>query len=404
MHGKITDIRSRLNKGKIAVVCAGGGITGGVYEIGCLRALDEILVNKSVVDFDMFIGISAGSMIASALSFGVTPDLMFKTLIGPTTEIQGFNRGNFFTINYPEFIRKLISAPSVVFNILKSYWRNRKDMHLFDALTYLQELIPSGLIDGGSIAKDIQASLANNGREDSFRSLAKELYVIAVNLDTGQRAVFGESNFREVPISKAVQASCSLPLLFRPTRINGADYIDGGVFKTVHLDVAARHGADLIICINPIVPLYNNPATPIIPLVTGKSRYLRDRGMIPVVDQAFRILIHSRLRYGIEQFRLEHPDIDLILLEPDPTDYMMFFYNILRFSSRVMIAEHGFEQTRKKINENFDSYAQVFARHGYDISHKFIDEEAEETQRHGNSLTAIAKKFTQLPLVRRIRG
>jgi len=85
VHGNITDIRSRLNKGKIAVVCAGGGITGGVYEIGCLRALDEILVNKSVVDFDMFVGISAGSMIASALSFGVTPDLMFKTLIGSTS-------------------------------------------------------------------------------------------------------------------------------------------------------------------------------------------------------------------------------------------------------------------------------------------------------------------------------
>lgn len=79
--------------------------------------------------------------------------------------------------------------------------------------------------------------------------------------------------------------------------------------------------------------------------------------MIPVVDQAFRILIHSRLRYGIEQFRLERHDIDLILLKPDPTDHMMFFYNILRFSSRVMIAEHGFEQTRKKINEKFASSA-----------------------------------------------
>ena len=41
-------------------------------------------------------------------------------------------------------------------------------------------------------------------------------------------------------------------------RIGGRDYVDGGVKKTAHINLAIQNGADLVICINPIVPYLND--------------------------------------------------------------------------------------------------------------------------------------------------
>ena len=48
----------------------GGGFTGGVYEIGALRALDLLSVNRTVNEFDIYVGTSAGSFVAGLLAAG----------------------------------------------------------------------------------------------------------------------------------------------------------------------------------------------------------------------------------------------------------------------------------------------------------------------------------------------
>ena len=57
--------RRRPPRSKTALVLGGGGFTGGVYEIGALRALDLLSVNRSVTDFDVYVGTSAGSFVAA---------------------------------------------------------------------------------------------------------------------------------------------------------------------------------------------------------------------------------------------------------------------------------------------------------------------------------------------------
>src|SRR5579862_6174689 len=59
---------------KTALVLGGGGFTGGVYEIGALRALDLLAVNSSVNDFDVYVGTSAGAFVAAAVANGITPE------------------------------------------------------------------------------------------------------------------------------------------------------------------------------------------------------------------------------------------------------------------------------------------------------------------------------------------
>src|SRR4028119_664074 len=57
--------RWRRKRSKTALVLGGGGFTGGVYEIGALRALDLLTVNRTVNDFDVFVGTSTGSFVAA---------------------------------------------------------------------------------------------------------------------------------------------------------------------------------------------------------------------------------------------------------------------------------------------------------------------------------------------------
>src|ERR1700709_1807670 len=66
--------RRRPQRSKSALVLGGGGFTGGVYEIGALRALDLLSVNRTVNEFDVYVGTSAGSFVAAAVANGVTPE------------------------------------------------------------------------------------------------------------------------------------------------------------------------------------------------------------------------------------------------------------------------------------------------------------------------------------------
>src|SRR3954462_8184841 len=72
--------RRRKRSDKTALVLGGGGFTGGVYEIGALRALDLLTVNRTINEFDVYVGTSAGSFVASLVANGVTPEEMMRVL------------------------------------------------------------------------------------------------------------------------------------------------------------------------------------------------------------------------------------------------------------------------------------------------------------------------------------
>lgn len=92
------------------------------------------------------------------------------------------------------------------------------------------------------------------GRTNDFRKLKCRLFLVATDLDSGESIAFGADGNDTVPISTAVQASAALPGLFPPVEINGRHYVDGALIKTLHASVALKDGADIVFCINPLVP------------------------------------------------------------------------------------------------------------------------------------------------------
>src|SRR6478672_7408592 len=103
---KGTPRRRRGRRSKTALVLGGGGFTGGVYEIGALRALDLLSVNRTVNQFDVYVGTSAGAFVASLAANGVTPEEMMRVVNRQVpTPLRDIDVGTLLRPNFGEFAR-----------------------------------------------------------------------------------------------------------------------------------------------------------------------------------------------------------------------------------------------------------------------------------------------------------
>ncbi|MBI3951907.1 MAG: patatin-like phospholipase family protein [Acidobacteria bacterium] len=380
---QVVAFRKRLGKKrKLALVLAGGGITGVTYEIGALQALDRFFCGDfSVNDFDIIIGLSAGAFVGSLLANDVTPSEMFFALGEQAHTIDAINQRDIFYPNFSEVIARPLSFPlrlilSGIGDLLR--WR---ELNPYAYMESLNEILPSGIFTNERIEAYLRKNLTQPGRTNDFRQLNKELYIAATDLDTGRRIVFGTQNHRDVPISKAVQASTALPLFYRPVEINGREYIDGAIRKSLHIDVALKRGADLVICINPLVPLNNDLRKRAIPLLGGMGDHLSQRGMSLVAYQVMRIMVHSRISSGLQKYRAQYPDVDILLIEPRANDYQMFFYNIMNYSARLSIARHGYEETLETLLRRFNHFKERLHKHGIEICRQGIQSDLQKLRR-----------------------
>ena len=84
-----------------------------------------------------------------------------------------------------------------------------------------------------------------------------------------------------------------------------------------------------------------------------------------MLDQVLRIMLHGRMQYGLERYKAEHPEVDILLLEPTRDDLRMFSYNIMRYSARRIVAEHGYRSTLQAVHARARrDYARMLRRHG----------------------------------------
>ncbi len=355
-------VSERESTGRTALVLAGGGVSGAVYEIGALRAIDELLVNRTVNDFDIYVGTSAGALVTSFLANGVSSvDLM--RVVNASHPIARFPEAkHLFRLNTGEMMRRSLGLPRRLLRTGADALASRGRLSVLDMIfSGLGSALPSGIYDNRSYGEWMRASLALTGCTNRFDQLQRELHIIATELDNGHRKVFG-ADTPEVLISDAVAASSAVPIIYRPYRIAGKEYIDGGIRGNASLDVAIEQGAKLVVCINSLVP-FNSAQQD-----SAKGNLISARGLEAVSAQATRVMLHSGLKYQIKQLQRRHPDVDIILIEPKPDDTIMFFANIMRLQDRVKIAEHGFRSVSVDLAGDYESFKETLARYDIQIS------------------------------------
>jgi len=365
--------RGVARSGKRALVLAGGGITGLAYEIGALRALDDMLVGATVNDFDIYVGTSAGSMLSALLANGISPTDMALGVEGSNRLLRSPTMWTIYRPNVNEMVRRTVKIPALVREAVWEITRHPSRLNPLDFIGMLTPLLPSGFFTSSQLVKYLERIFTSEGLVDDFRALEHELHIVTCAIDSGQRVVFSAQQHPDTPISLACAASSAIPMLFKPVRINGVDYVDGGIKGISAIDVAVDRGATLIVVINPVVPVDTRHMTAPEAVRGRLGEHLSDTGMRGIYNQVMRGMLHDSMLDHIRLVRERHPDVDILLIEPCADDEKMFFHELMSFSARLMVMQHGYESVSNGLQDTWGYLRRILPKHGIHITRKHVD-------------------------------
>ena len=178
----------------LAVALSGGGARG-VAHAGALEAIEE-----AGLHVDAIAGVSAGSVIGVLYAGGVRPRDMLQVFKDMSfNKMVEFRLGGGGLFKIDRFKRLILKAIAPA--------RNIEDLPL-------------------------------------------PLYIGATDLDRGESVYFSSGS-----IGERMMASCSIPIVFKPVRIDGVDYVDGGVLRNLPAR-ALRDRTERLIGVNvsPMMP------------------------------------------------------------------------------------------------------------------------------------------------------
>lgn len=358
------NIRKKDAPSKVALVLGGGGLTGGVYEIGALRALDLLSVNRNMNELDLYVGTSAGAFVATMLANDFTPEEMMRVVDRQVpSRVPGMEVGMLLHMNFAKLLKSGLTLPVQATRVFREFLKQPTQTSAMDILLGFAEGLPRGLYSGAGLEEYLNKVITANGGSDSFQDLQRDLYIVATDLDSCERVVFGLPETSDVPISTAVRASSALPMVYEPVEINGRELVDGGLISTTNLDLAVDQGAKLIIVINPLVPYAHTSENS-----AAQQQKVSSMGFPQLGYQAFKLILYERLHQLAKQWEQRYPGVDIVLIEPDPDDELMFETSVMNFTSRVEVARHGFRSVTLKLSRKYADIERIFARHGIELS------------------------------------
>ena len=285
----------------IGLALSGGGAKG-LAHIGVLEALKDYGINV-----DYIAGTSSGSLVASLYAAGYTPNEMLKIINKYKDGIIDIDKGIAFKL-FGSVLKKKISIKGFVKGIrlerMLEYILKEKGIEDISDLTY-PIAIPTVNLRTGEITYFSNIDLDNTKAEYKDRwCLIEE-----------------NSNYEDEPkyikggkLSSIVRASCSVPGIFVPKKIDEEIYIDGGVRVNSPIDVLRKMGADKI-----IVVTFN----------CNKGNQMGIENVIGISSQAFNIMSHES-----NKDKVELADINIKLCLNN--------VSLLDFSNATNLAHRGY--------------------------------------------------------------
>ena len=234
-----------MTRVKVGLALAGGGARGAGH-LGIVKALYENHIFPEI-----FTGTSAGSICASMLAFGYSPDKALK-------EFESISSG-MVDIAYGYLLKHVFSPTTV-----------------------------EGFVYGDVLEDKLELLF----RGKSLSKLHSPLGIVATDIDKGKQVIF--SNLRQDQIdnskvndtdyiwlsddayllSDVVRASSSMPPVFIPKIIKDMKLVDGGVTNNLPSDIAKALGAEKVISID-----------------LGSANEVKTKGIIDIAHESINILM-----------------------------------------------------------------------------------------------------------------
>lgn len=359
---------------RIGLAVAGGGPIGAMYELGALRALEEAIEGFDATRLEVYVGVSSGAFLAAALANGLGTGELMRIVIRGDSHEASFRPQIFLQPAFVEYLRRASGLPGVAWRWWRDLLTDATGARIGELASRLGQLIPNGIFDNARIEAFLREVLTTHGRSNDFRTLERPLYVIAVDIDSGEAVRFGGPGWEDVPISRAIQASAALPGLYPPVSIRGRNFVDGALRRTMHASVVLDHGVDLLIGINPLVPFNASRAVDARSAGVLNGGTLSDAGLPVVLSQTFRTLLQSRMRVGLAKYAQQYPATDQMVFEPDEDDGEMFFTNVFSYASRERVCENAFRGTLADLGRRRDVIGPLLARHGLRLRTEVLDD------------------------------
>lgn len=313
----------------MGLVLGGGGILGGAWLIGALHALHDA-TGWYPSGATHVVGTSAGSVVGALVAEGMPPWFLVYQQRGGDVEgmtdrfgepIQNADEGSRRFITWTGQVpRPVLGSPGLALRTTLQPWR-------YPPMTAVTGWIGRGFLSTDEIGRLVR-SVVDNGW-----SSHPNLWIVALDYASGRRVVFGRNGAPRAHLDEAVQASCAIPGLYRPVRIDGRLYVDGGVWSPSNLDLLSHDDVDLdvVIALNPMSSLQPGLPTTILERVERRLRSASGR------------------RLGREAKRLEERGTDLLLIQPEAADLDAMGINLMDPTRRVQVLETAIRTTAHRL-------------------------------------------------------
>jgi NTE family protein len=211
---------------RLAVVLAGGGVAGIAWETGFLLGVQDAdpAAAERLLNADLLLGTSAGSTVAAQISSGLPLEELYARQVGQDT---------------PEI------APRLDIDDLMELFQQAGGDPSRSVRERLRA-VGARAVSTPTVSEDVRRSVIAR-RLPSHRWPDRRLEVTAIDVETGERVVFGRDN--GVSLVDAVAASCAVPMVWPPVRIGDRRFMDGGVGSSANVDAA--NDADVVVMLAP---------------------------------------------------------------------------------------------------------------------------------------------------------
>jgi NTE family protein len=305
----------------------GAWLTGGLHALAQHSGWDP-------ASADYVVGTSAGSMMGALLAGGVPPWFMVAHSAGESfdgiTDAQAQPASAADRSGGAVFkLHRGIALPGpgswrLIANGLRDPRRHRP-------AALAAGWLPRGVVSTQPL-QDTVRRVVPSGWADH-----PNLWIVACDYAQGRRVAFGREDAPTCDLAEAVAASCAIPGFYRPVKIAGRRYVDGGVWSGSNLDILRHAGLDLVICLNPTSSLDTPPP----------------RGAAGEISA--RLRKQSGRRLGWEARRLREAGTKVVLIQPTASDIQAMGSNLMSRRNRNTVIETAIATVGERLRESADA-------------------------------------------------